>query len=500
MRARRRATVPSAAAASAWLLAATGPLAAPPATAASTRVPVTVTVVDTAGDPVAGFTIFSYAGPDDDDGTYSRTDDSGVVVLEVPPYTPVLLGIWIARETPGGPEFTELTVDAGPTGASTTVIGPVPMAHTYRVLDPQGRPVSKADVRMDVLVSTVVSDPVLGEYRMARSWPWPVDTPGLPPEQGSHYPGPTGVDGRTEPMRWWQPEPDPAVACAPGTAGIDPQWCDRDQDGTPDGMFVILDGPYSPMQTGVSVPYTQWAVPGSQEITLRVPAVPVIEVVDQRRGKRPGEAVLTVRAREPSGTSWVPAARLRLDVGLGSPQISSAPPWRTDSRGFAVVRYRNLSGPTTVSVTRSERAAIAATATLKPKRGVLVGRTQHTLVGAPSRSRASVNAEYVTLINTADRPVRLRGWTVTTHAGKRYTFGRYTLRPGAQVTLHSGRGTNTRTDRYWGSRRPLLGSSDTVNLRRPSGTVAASCRWVYNTGGTYDPGVYVPEGTARCVV
>jgi hypothetical protein len=510
MGALRRSAALATAAAGACLVLAAGVLAGTStASAADPTVPVTVTLIDTAGDPVAGYAIFSYAGPSDDEGTDSRTDASGTVVLQVPPYTTVLLGIWIARDTPGGPEASEITVDSGATGAATTILVPPRMTHSYRVVDPQGRPVHNAFVGSPVLVSSVVSDPVRGDYRMTGSR-WLIDRPGY---EGGDYPGETGYDGVTDPVTVWQPEPDPAVACAIWTTDSwrDPDVCDSDHDGVPDGLQISLRS--FPELTHV-VPYDQWIALGSGQITLQVPAVPVIEVVGQRRGTRAGEAVLTVRAREPRGTGWAPAVRQELQLGLVWPYFwvnreflrpkpahpKRYPHVRTDDQGLATIHLRNFSRPTSVSVTVKDKSTAAATVTVTPKRGILIGRTQHTLVGAGSRSRASLKAEYVTLINTADRPVRLRGWTVTTHAGKRYTFGRYTLRPGAQVTLHSGRGTNTRTDRYWGSRRPLWGSSDTAALRRPSGTVAASCHWWYNTGGNYEQGTYVPEGTARCVV
>jgi hypothetical protein len=42
------------------------------------------------------------------------------------------------------------------------------------------------------------------------------------------------------------------------------------------------------------------------------------------------------------------------------------------------------------------------------------------------------------------------GWTVEDLAGHVYTFGRFTLRPGWKVVIHTGSGTNTSTGRYWG--------------------------------------------------
>lgn len=53
--------------------------------------------------------------------------------------------------------------------------------------------------------------------------------------------------------------------------------------------------------------------------------------------------------------------------------------------------------------------------------------------------------------NAGDETLVLGGWTVSDGAGHTYTFpDSFTLGPGEQVVFHTGSGTDTATDLYWG--------------------------------------------------
>ncbi len=84
----------------------------------------------------------------------------------------------------------------------------------------------------------------------------------------------------------------------------------------------------------------------------------------------------------------------------------------------------------------------------------------------------NLNDEYVVLENVGDDPVSLSGWTIRDEANHSHTFEDLTLDPGDRVTLHTGTGTDTETDRYWGSSTPIWNNGgDTVTLVDDSGTV-----------------------------
>lgn len=86
----------------------------------------------------------------------------------------------------------------------------------------------------------------------------------------------------------------------------------------------------------------------------------------------------------------------------------------------------------------------------------------------------NLNDEYVTITNTNDTALDFEGWTLSDEAGHTYEFGDVTLAPGDSVTIHTGSGTDTETDRYWGASRPIWNNDgDTVIIQNESGDIVA---------------------------
>jgi competence protein ComEC len=73
--------------------------------------------------------------------------------------------------------------------------------------------------------------------------------------------------------------------------------------------------------------------------------------------------------------------------------------------------------------------------------------------------------------NSGDEPLDMNGWTVEDEVGKTYTFpDGFTLEAGATVTLHTGSGTDTATDLYWGADSPVWNNGgDTVIVTNADG-------------------------------
>jgi hypothetical protein len=70
-------------------------------------------------------------------------------------------------------------------------------------------------------------------------------------------------------------------------------------------------------------------------------------------------------------------------------------------------------------------------------------------------------------VRIADHP----DWLDTAgHGGHIYTFGTYTIKAHGYVKIHTGRGINTQTDRYWDRRWYV---SNNTGIRRHSRTAAA---------------------------
>jgi hypothetical protein len=71
-----------------------------------------------------------------------------------------------------------------------------------------------------------------------------------------------------------------------------------------------------------------------------------------------------------------------------------------------------------------------------------------------------------------------RAWTIRDAASHVYKFGTFRLRAGYTVTVHTGHGTNTAINRYWGSSAYLWNNDkDTATLKNASGVVTDRCSY-----------------------
>jgi hypothetical protein len=98
--------------------------------------------------------------------------------------------------------------------------------------------------------------------------------------------------------------------------------------------------------------------------------------------------------------------------------------------------------------------------------------------GSDTRSTASLNAEYVQIRNTTSKAVSLKGWVLSDASSHRYTFTAYTLGAGKTVTVHTGKGTNTTANRYWGSGNYIWNNDkDTATLKKSTGAKVDTCSY-----------------------
>ena len=93
-----------------------------------------------------------------------------------------------------------------------------------------------------------------------------------------------------------------------------------------------------------------------------------------------------------------------------------------------------------------------------------------------------LDKEYVVIRNTTTHRLRLTGWKLhdIARAGSvnTYKFPKFRLRPGASVRIHTGKGTKTRTDLYWGLTYYVWGDdSDKATLQNRAGTIISTCSW-----------------------
>jgi endonuclease YncB( thermonuclease family) len=91
---------------------------------------------------------------------------------------------------------------------------------------------------------------------------------------------------------------------------------------------------------------------------------------------------------------------------------------------------------------------------------------------APGDDNLNLNEEWVRFTNEGDAPLDLSGWLVADESSShRYRFDELELAAGASVTLFTGCGRDTSTERYWCNDDSAVwnNSGDTVFLRDPQG-------------------------------
>ena len=90
---------------------------------------------------------------------------------------------------------------------------------------------------------------------------------------------------------------------------------------------------------------------------------------------------------------------------------------------------------------------------------------------AEGDERENLNDEYVVFRNSGDESLDFSGWTVRDAAGQTYTVpDGVTVDAGETITLHTGSGTDTATDLYWGSGSPIWNNAgDTLTVTNSDG-------------------------------
>ena len=138
-----------------------------------------------------------------------------------------------------------------------------------------------------------------------------------------------------------------------------------------------------------------------------------------------------------------------------------------------------------VAVTAALTVGLATTAPAQAAGAITFSHIQYNSPGSDTGSNSSLNAEYVRLHNNSSKNIAMKGWTVRDAQGHVYTFGTYTLHAGKSVTLHTGKGSNTSANRYWGSKAYIWNNTgDTATLKNAPGTKIDSCKWGDGPGTT----------------
>lgn len=104
--------------------------------------------------------------------------------------------------------------------------------------------------------------------------------------------------------------------------------------------------------------------------------------------------------------------------------------------------------------------------------------------GSDTGSNSSLNHEWVQLHNRSGSRITLTGWTLRDAQGHVYRFGNYSITAYGYVKIHTGKGANTQTDRYWGRGWYVWNNTgDTATLKDRGGALIGRCS--YGHSGSY---------------
>lgn len=94
-------------------------------------------------------------------------------------------------------------------------------------------------------------------------------------------------------------------------------------------------------------------------------------------------------------------------------------------------------------------------------------------------SNTSLNDEWVKIGNYSyTTTYNLSGWTLKDAAGHTYHFPAMKVHPRTTIVVHTGAGTNTSTNLYWGSGWYIWNNTgDKAYLRTGSGYLNSTCTW-----------------------
>ncbi len=133
---------------------------------------------------------------------------------------------------------------------------------------------------------------------------------------------------------------------------------------------------------------------------------------------------------------------------------------------------------------------LLGTALLAPSAGATGSRMQFTFIqydspGSDTGSNASINAEYVTISNTSGDRISVAGWHLYDYQNHAYALPPISLAGHTKIRVHTGVGTNTGVDKYWGENYYVWNNTgDRARLRDNKNGLVDECTWTTDHGYT----------------
>lgn len=141
-------------------------------------------------------------------------------------------------------------------------------------------------------------------------------------------------------------------------------------------------------------------------------------------------------------------------------------------------RIRKLLAATGVVAAAAAGLVAVATPASAAAQCLVIFRISYNSPGTDTRTNTSLNGEWIQLHNRCATTVALTSSRIRDAAGHTYTFTSSTLGGGRYVKVHTGRGTNTATDRYWSQSWFIWNNDrDTASLYNHFGVLIGRCSY-----------------------
>jgi hypothetical protein len=121
-----------------------------------------------------------------------------------------------------------------------------------------------------------------------------------------------------------------------------------------------------------------------------------------------------------------------------------------------------------------------------PQVNLEIASIQYDSPGRDDRSNASLNGEWISIVNNGRRAVNLRGYTIEDRANNVYRFGNVWIAgDGGRVRVHTGIGRDRGNQLFWDSRGYIWNNNgDTAVLSGPRGRTVDVCSYRERAGRT----------------
>lgn len=153
------------------------------------------------------------------------------------------------------------------------------------------------------------------------------------------------------------------------------------------------------------------------------------------------------------------------------------PTTTTSTASTTTIKIKTTTTTFTTTTSKKTTPTTTTTTTLKISKdsGIVISAVQFDAPG-DDRKKENLNGEWVEISNSGSSDIDLTGWTLNDNENHVYNFpSNFKIKSGNSVKIHTGTETDTESDLYWNSGRPIWNNDgDTATLKDANGRIIDS--------------------------